>query len=136
MCSIATESTFKFTNPLLKYLEFCLNDDFVVKPDKETVQLQARLDKSIQRDKNLNEATVDLSFEFGKKDATSPFYIRAVETESFKWADDVNEETLNRFLNQNAPTLLLSYLRPVVVQITASSKYGAYSIPFMNFTQS
>ena len=33
------------------------------------------------------------------------------------------------------PTLLLSYLRPIVVQVTQASPWGAYNIPFMNFSE-
>lgn len=42
---------------------------------------------------------------------------------------------IDRLLNQNAPSLLLSYLRPIVAQVTSASKYGTYNIPFVNFTK-
>ena len=41
---------------------------------------------------------------------------------------------VDKLLNQNAPSLLLSYIRPIVVQITAASPFPTYNIPFMNFT--
>ena len=134
MCSIAKESAFQFTNPVLKYLEFQLSEVFSVQPDKETVSVQTKLGLSIKKDDVLPEAIVDLSFELGEKNDNCPFYVHAIETARFKWADNINEETLKLLLNQNAPSLLLSYLRPIIVQITAASQYGAYNIPFMNFT--
>ena len=42
---------------------------------------------------------------------------------------------IDRLLNQNAPSLLLSYLRPIVAQVTSASKNGTYKIPFVNFTK-
>lgn len=42
---------------------------------------------------------------------------------------------IDRLLNQNAPSLLSSYLRPIVAQVTSASKYGTYNIPFVNFTK-
>ena len=36
---------------------------------------------------------------------------------------------------KKAPSLLLSYLRPIVAQVTSASKYGTYNIPFVNFTK-
>ena len=42
---------------------------------------------------------------------------------------------INKLLNQNAPSLLLSYLRPVIAQVTMASPYGAYNIPFIDFTK-
>ena len=82
----------------------------------------------------MKEATVSLTIEIGETDDNVPFYIKAKEQADFKWDESVADIMLDRLLNQNAPSLLLSYLRPIVAQVTNSSKYGVYNIPFVNFT--
>lgn len=41
-------------------------------------------------------------------------------------------ETVGECLNVNAPALLLSYMRPIVANITSSSIFPAYHLPFVN----
>ena len=73
-------------------------------------------------------------FELGEKNSQVPFYISAIEAAGFRWDDTLKDDMVNKLLNQNAPSLLLSYLRPIVTQITAASPFDAYNIPFMSFT--
>lgn len=128
------ESTFQFTNPALTNLEFKINDEFNKQEDKE-IQLSISMSIQVDRVETTNEAIVGLTFELGEKNENVPFYIKAVEKANFRWNDSLDELTIDILLNQNAPALLLSYLRPVVVQITAASPFGAYNIPFINFTK-
>ena len=71
-----------------------------------------------------------------KKDDSSPFFIEAEEAALFRWnPEKVDAEHSEKLLKQNAPALLLSYLRPTISLITSASPYAAYDIPFMNFTE-
>ena len=53
----------------------------------------------------------------------------------FRWPDSLNVEMVEKLLNQNAPSLLLGYLRPIISQITAASPYNAYNLPFIDFSE-
>ena len=128
------ESQFQFTNPALTNLEFKLNQDFDGREDKE-VQIKMGISVEVSKHKSKNEAIVSLVIELGEKSKKTPFYVKAEETASFKWGADQEDEMVDSLLQQNAPALLLSYLRPVIVQITAASPYDAYNIPFINFTE-
>lgn len=128
------ESGFQFKNPSLTKLEFIVNNDFSSE-GKKSVQIQINMSVDITRDQNLNEATVALKVEIGDKGDVGPYYINVVEEARFRWGEEFSDEQVEKLLNQNAPSLLLSYVRPIVAQTTASSLYGAYNIPFMNFTQ-
>ena len=47
-----------------------------------------------------------------------------------------SEDSLsNIYLNQNAPAVLLGYLRPIVAMITAASPFSAYNLPLINFRE-
>ena len=52
---------------------------------------------------------------------------KAIEGANFRWNDELDDNMIDRLLNQNAPSLLLSYLRPIVAQVTSASKYGTLS---------
>ena len=83
-----------------------------------------------------NSAVVVLNLLIGKKDDSSPFFIEAEEAALFRWnPEKVDAEHSEKLLKQNAPALLLSYLRPTISLITSASPYAAYDIPFMNFTE-
>ena len=109
------ESAFQFTNPALSGLEFWINKNF--NGEKDT-KIQIRMD-----------------VEIGEKNDDIPFYIKAIEGANFRWNDELDDNMIDKLLNQNAPSLLLSYLRPIVAQVTSASKYGTYNIPFVNFTK-
>lgn len=126
------ESVFQFTNPALTQMEFLINDGF--DSEKKSVKMRVTLNVNILPDNNNNNAKVSLTCELGEQNKESPFWLKVVEQANFKWNKDINETTKKKLLNQNAPALLLSYLRPIVSQITASSMYGAYNIPFCDFT--
>ena len=109
------ESAFQFTNPALSGLEFWINKKF--NSEKDT-KIQIRMNMSVKVAKEEN-----------------PFYIKAIEGANFRWNDELDDNMIEKLLNQNAPSLLLSYLRPIVAQVTSASKYGTYNIPFVNFTK-
>ena len=69
----------------------------------------------------------------GEKGGNSPFYILAVERADFRWEKELDDARVKSLLDQNAPSLLLSYLRPIIVQITEASAYNVCNIPFVNF---
>ena len=127
------ESAFQYKKPYLQKVDYLINKEFDPK-GKSSVEIQVNMSVELNKDSELSEATVALHVEIGEKDERSPYYIAVTEEARFKWDSGLTEEQIDRLLNQNAPTLLLSYIRPLVSQVTASSPYGAYDIPFMNFT--
>ena len=127
------KSSFQFTNPILTDLEMHLNDGFDGGRTK-TVEIGTKLSFENNKDDSKNRATVSLQVEVGELNDDLPFYIKLNEQAEFIWDDGISEEMLDRLLRQNAPSLLLSYVRPIIAQITNDSKYGAYNLPFFNFT--
>jgi preprotein translocase subunit SecB len=127
------ESAFQFTNPILVGLEFGLNQEFEVVEDHE-VQIQINMSVNVNKMEDTNEAEVTLKLELGERGANSPFFISVMEAARFRWDESLESDMVNKLLNQNAPSLLLSYIRPIVTQVTAASPFDAYNIPFINFT--
>lgn len=127
------ESIFQFTNPSLIRFEFVINEGFCNNENKE-VSIKINMSVSVERTKGSNQANVSLKVELGERGDITPYYITAIESANFKWNESLTEEKVNKLLNQNAPSLLLSYVRPIISQITGASPFEAFNIPFMNFT--
>lgn len=126
-------SNFQFRNPVLTELKICLNEKF---DDSQHNVTQTDIHFTVEIKKNeehSNEAVVSLICEIGEKSSHAPYYIHATERAEFRWKDDM-EINVDTLLRRNAPTVLLSYLRPIIAQITAATPYDAFNIPFMDFT--
>ena len=123
------ESKFKFMTPRLLSIGFSINMDFDQDEYKNMV-----LSSKTKVNRRDTEASVTLEFEIGDDKNSSPFHIVAVMQTVIKWEDN-SIENIDAILSANAPSLLLSYLRPIVSNITASSPYNAYEIPYMDFTE-
>ena len=128
-------SAFQFTNPVLKEFEFIPNPGFDISRNKE-VNMQNNISFQVTKMNDSNEAEVCLTVEIGEKSELIPFWIKASEFARFKWEDGIDSRIVDSLLNENAPALLLSFLRPIISQITAFSPFGIYNIPFINFTKS
>ena len=120
------ESAFQFTNPALSGLEFWINKKFNSEKDTK-IQIRMNMSVKVAKEENRNEALVELDVEIGEKNDDIPFYIKAIEGANFRWNDELDDNMIEKLLNQNAPSLLLSYLRPIVAQVTSASKYGTYN---------
>ena len=128
-----TESVFQFTNPALSKMEFLINEGF--DNNITEVQMKMNISVNVSKSEDGNKALVSLICEIGEKSNEVPLWICAEENADFKWNDEISEDLEEKLLHQNAPSLLLSYLRPIVSQLTAATRYGAYNIPFVNFTK-
>lgn len=123
------ESEFKFVDPYLEKLVFFENKSFDAK--KQEVKFENIFDIEINRKEDENIAKVVLQLQVGT-DGEAPFKLWIRVASNFMW-ENLSEEILDIMLNNNAPALLLGYMRPIVASITNSSKFPTYNLPFMNF---
>ena len=93
------------------------------------------LSVKVSKGEDKNKAIVSLVVNLERRIIYSPFWLLAEEEATFKWEEAIEQVIVEKLLKQNAPSLLLSYLRPIVVQVTQASPCGAYNIPFMNFSK-
>ena len=129
---MSRKSEFQFTNPALLELSYAINKEYSADEEKQ-IQIEVKTKTNVGMADSGNEAFVILHVEIGGKDM--PFWVEAEEGASFRWdAEILSESDVDALLKQNAPALLLSYLRSTVAMVTAASPLGTYNIPFMNFT--
>lgn len=131
------ESKFQFRSrsPRLSSLEYFINEDFQFDDDSEELSLPIEMEVGVKEFKEEDNCTeVFLQIVLGDHDK-APFYLKAKEEAEFTWSEDLEKEKIRKLLNQNAPALLLSFLRPIIKEITSDLPYGSYYIPFMDFTK-
>ena len=120
------ESKFKFEKPILKRFSFNENEAF---EKKEELKIEIELEKEIER----NEKTGGVSVILKTVNSNEiPFFIEIEMYSKFIWEEELTEEEIINALEINAPSLLISYIRPLVALVTGSSKYPAWNIPFLD----
>lgn len=127
-------SKFQFINPYLEEVYFEANPNFVAGVDDGEIEIQNSFNIQIKRSENENRANVELILETNTENEKTPFILRIKVASDFKW-EDLDEKSVESMLNLNAPALLLGYMRPIVANITNSSNFPVYNLPFVNFKE-
>ena len=91
------------------------------------MEIQNAFEVHIERKQDENRANVELVLAINTEDEKAPFKLRIKVASDFKW-EDLEEEAVKSMLNLNAP-------RPIVANITNSSIFPAYNVPFVNFKE-
>lgn len=125
-------SAFQFKNPSLVDFQFKINKNY--RDDGKSVDMKMQAHVNINKLDSGSEAIVELTLVIGTEDETNPFFIRATEGAVFRWDDCVGER-VDKLLEQNAPAILLGYLRPIIAMLTSATPFETYNIPLINFNE-
>ncbi|MEX5915103.1 hypothetical protein AXY40_08945 [Staphylococcus saprophyticus] len=129
----------RFNDPVLNELSFKINKDF----DKDTFEGLDNLkydltfkDTTVENsneDKDENTTVVVFTLRVGDEGASYPFSFLIEYEAEFFWSkiSGIEEES---FLRINAASILYSYCRPIVHNITGLSEFPSLNLPFYNFT--
>lgn len=123
-------SQFQFINPYLVEVDFKINPNFNL--ENGEIEMQNEFSIQVKRSQNENRANVQLTLDSNKENSDTPFEIHIVVASDFKW-EDMEENRVENMLKINAPAFLLSYMRPIVANITNATNFPAYNLPFVNF---
>ncbi|URN83952.1 protein-export chaperone SecB [Acetobacterium wieringae] len=124
-------SKFQFRSPVLTNLVFKINDDF----DSNNFDRLGDIGSELKIDRvNIDEAIASLTLKLGSKCEDYPFYIEITMSADCKWAD-CDDSEIRAFLEINMSSLLMSYMRPIVSNITNSSRYPVLNLPFIDFSE-
>lgn len=127
------ESKFQFKKPNLAEIVFKENDQYISQENmkiKMPIQLSTKIDREGE-----NLAKVSLRVKIGEESEKYPYFLCAIEESEFRWSEEILEDQVTLLLNQNAPALLLSYLRPVIAMVTSNTTFNQVDLPFMDFTK-
>jgi preprotein translocase subunit SecB len=124
-------SDFQLDSQRIISTDFSLNKEFSIPPNLN-VDLEGKTEV-----KNLSENTATVVFSLSiynnKPLEEVPFQIKVVSEGKFSWNSTIEKDLLNNYLNFNAPSILLSYIRSVVSMITSYAGLSNFMIPLINF---
>lgn len=124
-------SKLQFNNPRITNFEFKSSTSFDAAKYKG---LGINYESSVTN-MGENEADVSLTIKVGLDDETVPFLIRVTSMARFCWEDGLDQSKVEKLLNVNAKTLLLSYLRPFISHIVVDAGYPPFVLPFFDFSE-
>jgi preprotein translocase subunit SecB len=131
------ESQFQLIGkPKLNRFEYQTNKNFTFSKELQ-LELNSQITIARNTEKESHKASVLLKTEiFGEKQLSEvPFQFNMEIEGFFQWNDELaaDEQLLDSLLNQNAPAILYSYLRPLITLITVEADMPPLVIPLMNF---
>lgn len=120
------ESMFQFKNVRIMDIKFNRIDELIEGEYEINISRNVEITNLLNTESDLiKKVTLELRIE------SKVFKLDAKICGDFR--SDVTDETQNSFLfEQNAPTLLLSYLRPIISVITSQAQMN-YDLPFLDF---
>ena len=106
------------------------------RPKKQDDVVSIHLRRNIQKNSDGKSAIVELTVQLNKNEdmeKEDPCFVAEVTMQAvFSWPEELPAEKADVLLNLNAPALLISYARPVLVQLTSASPLPTYNLPFLN----
>ncbi len=123
------KSKFQFSNPNLVNLVFEVNPDF---DEKLFESLKLESQTKVVKMQSQNKANVEMHLDIGGVEKEYPFAIKITMASDFMWEDGLEETLVDRLLKANATSLILSYMRPIISNITNNSKYSVFNLPFLD----
>lgn len=124
------ESKLQYKNPKMEYILFEQNQDYDENKDLD-MQMDSKIE--INKSEECREATVALILEFGKDSSNSPFYLKIASSSDFRW-EDIIEFDIDKTLKISGSTMLLSFLRPIIANITMQAGLPPFRLPFFDLT--
>lgn len=122
----------QFKNPHINKIDFRVND---YEPDTDNMPISIEVECEINQIEK--EAIVTLDLYVGKinennKIITS-FYFNGKISADFLWDEEI--ENPEKMLKISGGTVLLSYIRPMLANLTMQAGMKPLNLPFINFTK-
>ena len=113
-------------------LSYGVNESFDYAKFKDGIDIKPELEIEINKHSKENCALVSLRLEVFEKDSPSdPMWIQAQNQAIFTWQNDFQGD-VDSLLGSLGASHLLSFLRPLVSQLTTMSLYPALILPLMD----
>ena len=124
------QSNLQFTNPYIKKIDFRIGDDIINTDMPISIEVESEINPEPK------EAIVTLYLIVGdiddENEVTTSFYFNGVISADFKWNDEIDNP--DEMLKVSGATVLLSYIRPILANMTMQAGMKPLNLPFVNFT--
>lgn len=125
-------SNLQFKNPCINKIDFRVND---CEPDTDNMPISIEVGCEVDSTRREAIVTLDLCVGGINKDnkIMTSFYFNGRISANFSW----NEEIKNpeKMLKVSGGTVLLSYIRPTLANLTMQAGMKPLNLPFINFTK-
>lgn len=135
-------SSFKFSDPNLVSSILLINKNYkgnLSEVKTLSFELEAQGTPKVDQKDNCQKSTVLLTVRTSddiEMDDKTPCYISVTMEADFLWEKGVyTKDQESKLLEINAPSLLLSYIRPYIAELTGASELPVQHIPFIDFTK-
>ena len=127
-------SAFQFKTPVMRKAVFQVNEGF--QNEDGGIEMPASISTRRCVDDDASTAYVEIEVLVGEKTKKYPFYAAVSYGADFRWKPGTFDgERLERLLSQNAPALLLGYVRVAIATLNNFSPYPSYNLPFVDLTK-
>lgn len=131
------ESILKFNSFVVEYLNYARKkNEPIIDDPSDPVALKPALSISVVKNpENKLEANVTLEVEFAEEEnPVLPFYVGAKIRGFFEIeeAEELPDDTVDRYYYQNATAILFPYLRSLITDITSRSDHDPIILPPIN----
>lgn len=123
-------SKFNMEDPELRSVTFKLNPDFSQSGGGINLDVSDAIDIERLDD---NNAFVNYAIRVFDEDFSSdkPFFIEVVYGAMFNW-NEMSENQVKSLLENNAPAILLGYIRPMVSMLSGNAGFPPLHLPLFN----
>ena len=125
------QSDLQFSDPRIEKIDFRICQE-------ETIEDNLPISIEVETASNpcVKEAIVALTLIVGElnkdNEVSTPFYFNGVIVADFKWNDEIKDP--DSMLKISGGTVLLSYIRPILANLTMQAGLKPLNLPFINFT--
>ena len=125
------KSILKFKNPILKEIEYKINEKFV---ENDRISLDINLETKISKGEESAIVEVCLKIFDDSDNIEVPFSMKIVMFGEFSWDNDADKSVINKLLETNAPAIIISYIRPYVSTVTVGSGFAPLILPVFDLS--
>lgn len=127
----------QFDDPTITSFTINVNEEFDLDDNFEELDIKTIVEMPPELEINFNEPVpVYLNIFINPDDEKAPYEIDARITSMFTVSNDISETETLQILQTDVATILLSYLRPMVSMMTATSGFPAMTLPMLDFSDS
>lgn len=132
------KSGFQFTNPVLEDIQF---KNYPIKTDikKSKVNVSVQFNSQVSDPQKIGQLLVSkLALTVNAKCTENKnriYSIKVVYSSSFRSNSKMKVEEFANLVKVNGSSLLLSYVRTLIADLTSRSGYDAFQLPFVDFTK-
>lgn len=120
--------------PKITSFKFEANSEFKFRQDLN-LEVEIKSTHNVKKIDNYN-AIVTLEMEiFPESRNDKPFYLEIKGDAKFTWGEDLPKDVVESLLMTNSPAIILSYMRPIISQLTTYAGQAPLIIPLLDLSK-